>query len=67
MKKITVLVLMIVLAFSALLSGCKKEARDISGDTPLASSVVYANSVANKVQGYYNGDSRTQYTLEMRR
>ena len=44
MKKITVLVLMIVLAFSALLSGCKKEARDISGDTPLASSVVYANT-----------------------
>ena len=64
MKKSAAFCFVVIMMVCILFGGCKKEARDISGDTPLASSVVYANSMANKVQGYYNGAARTRYTLE---
>ncbi|MBO4325880.1 MAG: hypothetical protein J5950_01250 [Clostridia bacterium] len=38
--------------------------RDVSGDTPLAASMVYANELANKVQGYYTTSDRDVYVLE---
>lgn len=63
-KKFLSLILGILIIFSALIPGCKPSPRDISGDTPLAASVVYANNLANQVQGYYNNESRSSYTLE---
>ena len=36
--------------------------RDISGDTPMADTVVYANRMANEVQAYYTDPDRTAFT-----
>ena len=36
--------------------------RDISGDTPLADTVVYANRMANEVQAYFSNPDRTAFT-----
>lgn len=63
-KHITTLVFVTIIALMTVLGGCKQKARDISADTSLASSIVYANTMANKVQGYYTSASRTVYTLE---
>lgn len=36
--------------------------RDISGDTPLADTVVYANRMANEVQAYFSNPDRSAFT-----
>ena len=38
--------------------------RDISGDSPIARSIVYSNELANKVQAYYETSSRGKYIIE---
>ncbi|MBR0159410.1 MAG: hypothetical protein IJM24_10065 [Clostridia bacterium] len=38
--------------------------RDITGDTPLARSIVYANDLANKVNGWYESYKRDTYVLQ---
>ncbi|MBO5076494.1 MAG: hypothetical protein J5584_02720 [Clostridia bacterium] len=38
--------------------------RDISGDTPIAASIVYANDMANKVNGWYPSYKRDTYVLQ---
>jgi hypothetical protein len=50
------------------LAGCgtdvkKVPPRDTSGDTKLSASMVYANSIANKVQAYYNKPDRSSLTI----
>ncbi len=37
--------------------------RDISADTPLADSIVYANRMANEVQMYFTDPDRTRFTM----
>ena len=37
--------------------------RDISGDTPLADSLIYASRMANEVQTYFTDPSRKYFTL----
>ena len=49
-----------------ILAGCGTEVkepppRDTSGDTKLSASMVYANSIANKVQAYYDRPDRSSY------
>ena len=51
-----------------ILAGCGTEVkepppRDTSGDTKLSASMVYANSIANKVQAYYDRPDRSSYTI----
>lgn len=51
-----------------ILAGCgtdvkKVPPRDTSGDTKLSASMVYANSIANKVQAYYNKPDRSSLTI----
>ena len=38
--------------------------RDVSNDTPIASSMVYANELANTVDGYYTSAVRSEYVLK---
>ena len=38
--------------------------RDISGDTPIAASIVYANDMANKVNGWYPSYKRDTYVMQ---
>ncbi|MBE7056073.1 MAG: hypothetical protein E7388_01350 [Ruminococcaceae bacterium] len=56
--------ILILILLSVSISGCNIKPRDISADTPLAETVIYANKMSDKVQGFYNGESRSEYTLE---
>jgi len=40
------------------------EPRDVSNDTPIAASMVYANEMANDVQGFYTSAKRSEYVLK---
>ncbi|NLN05024.1 MAG: hypothetical protein GX166_09445 [Clostridiaceae bacterium] len=60
-------ILLSVSIFAAVI-GCTKEEpkpkpRDTSNDTRLSKSMVYANTIANKVQAYYTTHERDSYTI----
>ena len=38
--------------------------RDVTGDTPIAASMVYANEMANRVQAWYTSADRTEYVIK---
>ena len=67
--------LLYILLVACLLCGCHStspspspsplpDPRDITKDSPLASSIVHAADIANGVQAHYGDNSRTDYILE---